>query len=124
MRTSFPLAESVLYVSIHLYVQHVHLRYQSIIATLPLIPPILCIPSVPRPPRTAHSTLVKEQYLATENLARRPTDCDINHTVPEPHQRQHERRGVVEAKVLRVAVDEGVDSINGRGNLSKHINIA
>ncbi len=111
----------MLCVSIHLYVQHIHLLYQFIIYTLPLIPPIL--PSVPKAPQTAHSKLVKEQNMAAENLTRRPTNRDINHTVPEPHQRQHERRAVVEAKVLRVAVDEGVDSVDGGGDLSKHINI-
>ena len=103
---------------IHLYVQHIHLLYQFIIYTLPLIPLILRISSVPKPPQTAHSPLVKEQYLVTENLARRPTDRDVNHTIPEPHQRQHERRAVVEAKVLRVTVNEGVDSINGGRDLS------
>ena len=102
---------------------YIHL-YQSIVYTLPLIPPIPYIPSVPKHPQTAHSTLVEEQYMATEDLTRGPTDRDINHTVPEPHQRQHERRAVVESKVLRVAVDEGVDSIDGGGDLAKHINIA
>ena len=79
--------------------------------------------SLPKHLQTVHSTLVKEQYMATEDLTRGPTDRDVNHTVPEPHQRQHERRAVVEAKVLRVAVDEGVDSIDGGGDLPKHISI-
>ena len=99
-------------VSIH----HLH------VALDPSHPPYSLGP--PNPPRTAHSILVKEQYLATKNLARCPTDRNINHTIPEPHQRQHERRDVVEAKVLRVTVDEGVDSVNGGRDLSKRINIA
>ena len=114
----------MLCISIHPRVQHVHLLRQYIIYTLPLTPPIPQIPSIPKLPQTAYSTLIKEQYMATENLTRGPTDRDIYHTVPEPHQRQYERRAVIEAKVLRVAVDEGVDSIDGGGDLSKDVSIA
>ena len=61
--------------------------------------------------------LIEEQYVAAENLAGRPTDCDIDEAVPEAHEWQDKRSTVVEAEVLGVPVEEGVHTIDGARDL-------